>query len=142
MESVAVNQAFLLSNGLLVLYWQVKNALWISLQGKWVSCQNNYMVIYPAGSTRTLSIRIQGLFGRYQRRFAIYPEGSLVAPEPLQESLVTPVSVNILPISSPFLRQRSLIQGWAFTLAIPSTQIIIPVFQIDNNYDKRLLHHP
>jgi len=35
-ETICVNDAFLLSNGLLAIQWRAKNVVWVSIQRKWV----------------------------------------------------------------------------------------------------------
>jgi hypothetical protein len=126
-ESVTVNHTFLFSNGLLMVHWQVKNALWIRVQGKWVGCQDNHVLMYPADPATTLSICIRGLFGRYRKSF---------------DPLVSRVSALVYSTLIVDLHPVHLVGIGEVVPKLPRVEILIPPCQTDHDYDKRLLHHP
>jgi hypothetical protein len=142
-DSVFVNNAFLLSNGLVIIHWQVKNALWICIQDKWIGSQQNQMMVYADGTT-ILSIRFQGLFSSYKKRFVLRPLATLIIPElPSPNTFVPPVADKIYPGFLQNLRlPNPTLKSQVFITNIPFVEVIIPPFQTENHYDKRLLHHP
>jgi hypothetical protein len=141
-DRITVNQAFLLTNGLLMLHWQVRHALCIHVNGKWVGCRDNQVLLYPAKSTVGLDIRIWGLFSRYKNRFAIDPLATLaVGKVYIANSLVSGVSVRVLPVFFEDLYPPGLSATGRLVTNVAPLELIIPPFQTDNDYDKRLLHN-
>jgi hypothetical protein len=142
-ESVTVNHTFLFSNGLLMVHWQVKNALWIRVQGKWVGCQDNHVLMYPADPATTLSICIRGLFGRYRKSFIVHPHAALAVPaSPIFDPLVSRVSALVYSTLIVDLHPVHLVGIGEVVPKLPRVEILIPPYQTDHDYDKRLLHHP
>jgi hypothetical protein len=141
-DSVFVNNAFMLSNGLVIIHWQVKNALWISIQGKCTSSRQEQILVYPAKSERSLSIRIQGLYSCYKRSFLLCPLARLAVPEPSAINLPVPVTGDkVIPVPKFILRPPDPIQKVRFTVNVHSIDIILPPFQTENDEDKRLLRY-
>lgn|GEM_PF-6483533 len=141
-DSVFVNNAFMLSNGLVIIHWRVKNALWISIQGKCTSSRQERILIYTSRSETSLFIRIQGLYSCYKRRYPLRPLSSLAVPEPSAINLPVPVTDDkVLPMPTFLLGPPDPIQQVRFTVNVHSVDIIIPPFQTENDEDKRLLHY-
>jgi len=142
-ESVFVNNAFLLSNGLLIIHWQVKNALLISVQGKWIGSKDIQMMVYAVDSVTTVSIRIQGLFSSYKKRFVIHPLAALVVPEPPSPHVaIPPLFYKFYLVHLPNLHLFNPVVSQDFITDIPVTEVIIPPFQTENHANKRLLQNP
>jgi hypothetical protein len=141
-DSVFVNNAFMLSNGLVIIHWRVKNALWISIQGKWTSSRQERLLVYPAGGETSLFIRIQGLLSCYKRTYLLCPLTTLAVPEPSAINLPVLVADNkVIPVPTFILGSPDSIRGVRLTANVHSIDITIPLFQTENDEDKRLLHY-
>src|SRR5262249_12888257 len=81
-ENVLVNNAFLLSNGFIIVHWRVKDMFWITVQGKWVGSRSRGLMVVKSDGESMISIRIQGLFSSYNRSFHLHPIASVIVGEP------------------------------------------------------------
>jgi hypothetical protein len=141
-ESVLISNMFLLSKGLLVIHWRVKNALWVHVNGKWLGGQGNQTLIVVADETPVVSIRVQGLFSSYKRRWVISPQARLTVGEPRMSDLFKSLSAEKLcPVFLSDWSRSALVEGQKLAIEVSPVEFIIPSFQTENLYDTRLLHH-
>lgn len=140
-ERVLVNNVFLLSNGLLVIHWRTKNALWITVGGKWMGSRGNQVLFLAADAEKTVSIRIQGLFSSYKRRFVIGHLTSLATGEPPPYRVVSLASDRLCPVFLSDWGQYTPVVSRKLAIYVSPVAFILPPFQTDNRYDKRLLHY-
>lgn len=141
-ERVIVNNAFLLSNGLLVIHYQVKNALWVLVNGKWMGSRGNQTLIAAADGTPAVSIRIQGLFSSYKRKWVIGPLAGLTMGEPLMTyPLISLAAEKLCPVFLSDWSRSTPVEIRELTIDVSPVEFIIPSFQTENHYDTRLLHY-
>jgi hypothetical protein len=141
-ERVLVNNAFLLSNGLLVIHWRIRNALWITVDGKWMGSRGSQVLVLAANAEKTVSIRIQGLFSSYKRRFVIGRLTALVVEEPPPFPVISLAPGKLCPVFlSDWCRSTPTV-GRKLAIDVPPVEFNIPSFQTENRYDTRLLHYP
>lgn len=141
-DSIFVNNEFLLSNGLVIIHWKAKNVLWISVQGKWIGGQRERVLVYSTKDETTLSIHIQGLFSNYKESFILSPLATLAVPGPPPIRMPAPaVSNKIIPLPIPVLSPNYPIRGIEFSIKVHAFDITIPPFQTDSHEPKKLLHN-
>ena len=146
MERIVVNNAFLLANGMVVIHWRVKNALWIRVDGRWMGCRGNQVLVFAAEGRRTVSICVQGLCSSYRKQYDVYPKAGLVVVSPrLPDWTLSLERGRLFPDFSPTLQSSIGFSGRDFLPAIPPVAITIPSIpsiQTENQHETRLLHHP
>lgn len=141
-EQLFVNKAFLLSNGLVIIYWRAKNALWISVQGRWAGCQREHMLVYPLDGGKMLSVRIQGLLSSHKEQFNLCPLASVDVPVPAMIGVPAPaISDEIGFVFSPILSGSDPVRRVGLTIYVPAIDFNIPSFQTENNEQQSLLRH-
>jgi len=141
-ERVLVNNRFLLSNGLLVIHWRTRNALWITVDGKWMGSRGNQVLVLAANGERSVSIRIQGLFSSYKRKWVISSGAGLTIGEPLIICpLISLAAAKLYPVFLSDWSKSTPVEGRKLAIDVFTVEFCIPSFQTDNLYDTRLLHH-
>jgi len=140
LEKVMVNDAFLLSNGLLVLQWKAKRLLWVIVQDKWVGGRGNQIMLFTPGAETLLSIRLRGLFSSYTRCFSIVPVAALEVGTPSVPEFAVRLAANqFYPVVSTGLMRITAVVGRSIAPYFAPMEFNIPSIQIDNHDDKRLL---
>jgi hypothetical protein len=144
-ERVNTNNAFLLQNGLLLIHWRVRNALWVRVNGKWMGSCENQVLVLRADGRRTVTIRIQGLFSSYRKKFDICPQAGLAVVQLRLPNWTLSVDGKTLqPVFSPILHSSIGFTGGSFLPVFPPVAITIPTIptiQTENQYETRLLHN-
>jgi hypothetical protein len=145
-DCVVVNNAFLLANGKVMIHWRVKNALWIRVDGKWMGSRGNQVLVLSSDRWRTVTVSIQGFFGRYNKKFEIFPWARLaVAPPCLPDCTFSMVGNRLRPAFSPILRDSIGFSTATFLLVLPPVAFVVPVIptlQTEIENETRLLRHP
>lgn len=144
-EIVSVNNAFLLANGMVIIHWRVRNALWIRVNGKWMGSRRDQVMMLPAHDLQTVTIIIQGLFSSYEKQFALCPQAKLTLAQPQLPDWIWPVNGNSFrPVFSSILHGSIGAAGVSFRpVVLPMAFILpsIPPIQTENQYETGLLHH-
>jgi hypothetical protein len=145
-KTVAVNNAFLLANGAVMIHWRVQNALWICVDRRWMGSRGNQILVLPAQAQRTVSIHIQGLFSSYKNEFDVSALAKLAVGQPrLPEWTLSVKGSALYPVLSPALRGSIGVAMGVFRPELrPMSFVIppIPTVQTKNQYETGLLHHP
>jgi hypothetical protein len=145
-ERIVVNDAFLLANGMLVIHWRVKNALWVRVDGKFMGSRENQVLVLAAKGRRMISIRVQGLFNSYRIEYHVDANVELmITPLGLPRCTISLESGRLYPVFSQILHNSIGFTGRDFLHAIPPVAITIPSIpsiQTENQHETRLLHHP
>jgi hypothetical protein len=72
-ETLQVNETFLLSNGLLLIKWRLKNFLWVKIDNEILSVNPKGILLHYNRLQTPLKISVVGLFGKYKEKFFIVP---------------------------------------------------------------------
>lgn len=144
-DTVTVNNAFLLANGVVTIQWRVRNALWIRVDRKWMGGRGNQVLVLTPQARQTVVIQIQGLFSSYEKRFDINPLARIMVRQPcLPEWKLSIKGSGLYPVLSPDLHRSIGIAIRPFRPILPPMPLAIPpilTIQTENQYEKRLLHH-
>jgi hypothetical protein len=137
-----ISNMFLLSNGLLVIHWRVKNALWVHVNGKWFGGRGNQTLVVVDDGTAVVSIRVQGLFSSYKRRWVISPLAGLTVREPrISYFFKSLAAEKLCPVFLSDWSRSNPVEGRKLAIEVSPVEFIIPSFQTENLYDTRLLHN-
>ncbi len=139
-DILQVNESFLLSNGLLLIKWQLKNFLWVKINNEILSVSPKGVLLHYNKLRTPVKIKIVGLFGRYEEEFLIVPTATLESKN-LQAPTISNTkfkqkgvnaSINKLaPLSfQPVLLNPSLTKALATKISIAHIQI--PTFKKEN----------
>jgi hypothetical protein len=148
-DSLLVNDVFLLSNGLIQVRWKVRYAWTMRINGKRLDPVIGHYTLYPTGEEMVLSIHIRGLFRSYRERFLIRTAGGIdprAFPLPiLQRPLITDAMVvqdigAIIP-KLPSFEVDNQALGIMMDMKVTNFHIILPPLQTLTNHDQRLLHN-
>ncbi len=149
MDSILINDTFLLSNGVIVVQWQLRHAWTIHINGKWFDPGKGYATFYPGSDITELNIRIHGLFRNFRKQFVIQPAGGIdpaAFPLPhLKPALLTDMPFIAIPVSA-MIKIPSFKADIRALAVVPGTRItdfniFLPPIQIPSNHDQRLLHN-
>jgi hypothetical protein len=145
-ESVTVSNSFLLANGIVIVQWQVTNALWIRVDRRWMGSRGSQVLVLPSKPRQRLVIQIQGLFSSYKKEFDINPLAMLKVRRPrLPEWTFKIKDSRLRPVFSPKLRHSLSVTIGTIRPILPPMPLgipPIPTIQTDNKYETRVLHHP
>ena len=148
-DTLMINDIFLLSNGLIEVQWKVRYAWTVRINGKQLDPRMGRYTLYSAGEETVLDIHIRGLLRNYRERFTIRATGSIdpgAFPLPfLQRALVTDTIIvrdigAIIPSFSSFEVDRQALPVMV-DKTVSNFQIILPPIQTPTNHDQRLLHN-
>jgi hypothetical protein len=101
-------------------------------------------MIHAADTPTSISIHIQGFFSSYKKSFTLHTLATLIIPEsPPLLTFTPPIDDTIYyRFLQNFKFPDLTLESQNFITNIPLVKVIIPPFQTENHYDKRLLHHP
>lgn len=148
-DSLLINDIFLLSNGLIEVQWKVRYAWTMQINGRRLDPGKGRYSLYPADEKTVLDIHIRGLFRSYRERFVIRASGSIdpmAFPLPfLQRSLITGTTIvrdigAIIP-SLPSFEVDDQALSAIVDPRVTNFHIILPPLQTPTNHDQRLLHN-
>ncbi len=88
-NTVQINDSFLLSNGLLIIIWQLKNFLWIKINNQILTTNSKGILLHYDRIETPVKIKIVGLFGNYKKEFTLSPKATIQS-----EKLKTPQLLN------------------------------------------------
>jgi hypothetical protein len=69
--SLLIHDEFLLTNGILVIEWKLRNFLWIKINATIKSYNRNGIALNFDKVSNPLVIEVQGLFGKYKEEFPL-----------------------------------------------------------------------
>lgn len=138
-KSLQINDSFLLSNGLLIINWELKNFLWVKISNKIFTINSKGIIFHYDKIDTPIAIRVVGLFGKYEKDFTINPIAAIRSqniPSPI-------IKANKLKIGEV---QNSITQfmpkNFSFSLMnknltsnIKPINIILPTFKMDNYHE-------
>lgn len=148
-DSLLVNDVFLLSNGLIEVQWKVRYAWTMRINRKQLDPEKRSYILYPAGDETVLDVLIRGLFRSYRSRFTIHVAGSInpeAFPLPfLQKPLLTDTMIVadigvIIPSLPPFEVDNQALSA-NIKMKVTNFHIILPPLQTPTNHEQRLLHN-
>ena len=146
-DSLLVNDVFLLSNGLIAVRWKVRYAWTMRINGKRLDPGTGHYILYPTGEETVLDIHIHGLFRNYRNRFLIRAAGNIdpgvFALPSLQRLLMADRRVvedigAIIPFLPSFQVDINALSAMMDKKVI-SFHIILPPLQTLTSHDQRLL---
>jgi len=148
-DSLLINDVFLLSNGLIEVRWKVRYAWAVQINGVWLDPGTGYYTLYPAGEETVLDIHIRGLFRNFRKRFTVRAVGSInsgalplpLLEGPLMASNMVLQNIGIITPSFPLFKVHDQVLAPMAVMKIVNFQIILPPLQTPTNHDQRLLHN-
>lgn len=138
-KSLRINDSLFISNGLLIINWEIANFLWIKINSKICTLNSNGIVLHYDRSNTPIKIKVIGLFGKYKNEFPITPVATIKSKNikvPLIEVDRCKIAVvsNSISLFKPKDFNFSL-SKIALASNIKSINIILPNFKIDNYHE-------
>ncbi|HVU57185.1 MAG TPA: hypothetical protein VHD83_19120 [Puia sp.] len=148
-DSLLINDVFLLSNGLIQVRWKVRYAWTMRINGARLDPGKGFYALYPTDEEAMLDIRIRGLFRNFRRQFTVRAAGSIspgAFPLPLLQKPLLAGNMairdigTITPFITPFKVNDQALAPMV-DMKIANFQIILPPLQTPTNHDQRLLRN-
>jgi hypothetical protein len=136
-RSLQINDSLFISNGLLIINWDLKNFLWIKINKKIFTINSKGILFHYDRIDIPIKIKIVGLFGNYINEFAITPVATIKSQN-IKPPLIQVDKCRIDKIENSVSQFNPKDFNFSFitkslTSNIKPINIILPSFKIDKN---------